>query len=116
MLSGYVTLKIYDVLGRELATLVSEKQNAGSYIDQIRRKQAVERGLFLSLGCSRVFQDDENDPYEMTAINFGLVFILKLDRDIETNRDDFGRQICFRILYRRRILRRIDSSIVFSHC
>lgn len=30
-MSSHVTLKIYDVLGREIATLVNEKQNAGSY-------------------------------------------------------------------------------------
>ena len=28
---GFVTLKIYDVLGREIATLVNEKQSTGSY-------------------------------------------------------------------------------------
>ena len=30
-ISNYVTLKIYDVLGKEVASLVNEKQNAGSY-------------------------------------------------------------------------------------
>jgi photosystem II stability/assembly factor-like uncharacterized protein len=30
--SGLVTLKIYDVLGKEVATLVNENRNAGSYI------------------------------------------------------------------------------------
>ena len=29
--SGQVTLKVYDMLGREIATLVSERENAGSY-------------------------------------------------------------------------------------
>jgi len=29
--NSYVTLKVFDVLGREVMTLVSEKQNAGSY-------------------------------------------------------------------------------------
>ena len=28
---GYVTLKVYDLLGREVATLVNEYKNAGSY-------------------------------------------------------------------------------------
>jgi len=28
---GYVTLKVYDMLGREVATLVNEQKNAGSY-------------------------------------------------------------------------------------
>ncbi|MFC2092773.1 YCF48-related protein [Bacteroidota bacterium] len=30
--NGYVVLKIYDLLGREIASLVNEKQNAGSYL------------------------------------------------------------------------------------
>jgi hypothetical protein len=29
--SGFVTLKVFDLLGKEVATLVNEKQNAGSY-------------------------------------------------------------------------------------
>jgi hypothetical protein len=29
--SGMVTLKIYDILGSEVATLVNENMNAGSY-------------------------------------------------------------------------------------
>jgi Secretion system C-terminal sorting domain len=33
-LSGHVTLKIYDVLGREVATIVNEKMAAGSYTRQ----------------------------------------------------------------------------------
>lgn len=28
---GFVSLKIYDVLGNEIATLVNEKKNPGSY-------------------------------------------------------------------------------------
>jgi len=31
---GYVSLKIYDINGREISTLVNEKMSAGSYIVQ----------------------------------------------------------------------------------
>ncbi|MCY7360510.1 MAG: T9SS type A sorting domain-containing protein, partial [Ignavibacteria bacterium] len=31
---GFVSLKVYDVLGIEVATLVNEKKNAGSYTVQ----------------------------------------------------------------------------------
>jgi len=30
-LTGFVTLKVYDVLGNEIATLINEEQNAGSH-------------------------------------------------------------------------------------
>ena len=30
-IAGNVTLKVYDLLGREVATLVNEEKNAGSY-------------------------------------------------------------------------------------
>jgi len=30
--SGFVSLKVFDLLGKEVATLVNEKQNAGSYV------------------------------------------------------------------------------------
>ncbi|MBK7159391.1 MAG: T9SS type A sorting domain-containing protein [Ignavibacteria bacterium] len=30
-ISNYVTIKVYDVLGNEVATLINQKQNAGSY-------------------------------------------------------------------------------------
>lgn len=32
--AGFTTLKIYDILGKEIATLVNEKQNAGTYMVQ----------------------------------------------------------------------------------
>ena len=50
--SSYVTLKVYDLLGREVATLVNEFKQAGVYNSQfsIRNLPAGRQGLQLSSG------------------------------------------------------------------
>lgn len=46
-LKGYVTLKVYDILGNEIATLINGNQNAGSYSAEF---SAESGGLNLSSG------------------------------------------------------------------
>ena len=46
--SGFVTLKIYDLLGREVATLVNEYKNAGSYNSQFSiRNYRLSSGVYF---------------------------------------------------------------------
>jgi len=47
--NSFVTLKIYDLLGREIETLVSEKQNAGTYIAQFNGEQFSSGVYFYRL-------------------------------------------------------------------
>jgi hypothetical protein len=47
--NSFVTLKIYDLLGREIETLVSEKQNAGTYITQFNGEQLSSGVYFYKL-------------------------------------------------------------------
>ncbi|MBS1494796.1 MAG: T9SS type A sorting domain-containing protein [Bacteroidetes bacterium] len=46
--SGFVTLKVFDLLGKEVATLVNEKQNAGSYaIDFNSSEFSLPSGIYF---------------------------------------------------------------------
>jgi hypothetical protein len=44
--SEHVTLKVYDLLGREVATLVNEQRNAGSY-DEIFDASKLASGMYI---------------------------------------------------------------------
>jgi len=50
--SGFVTLKIYDVLGKEIQTLVSEKQGAGEYLVVFNSKGLASGIYFCKLTCN----------------------------------------------------------------
>ncbi len=47
--SGHVTLKVYDIFGREVLTLVNEFQSAGEYSIKINAKQLQGNVFFYSL-------------------------------------------------------------------
>jgi hypothetical protein len=44
--TGFVTLKIYDVLGREVATLVNAKREAGRYEAEFNAK-GLSSGIYI---------------------------------------------------------------------
>ena len=46
---AYVLLKVYDALGKEIATLVNEKQNAGSYTVEFKGEGLPSGVYFYSL-------------------------------------------------------------------
>ncbi len=54
---GYTTLKVYDILGRETVTLLSEEKSAGTYSIEIDYKSAGENlpsGVYVyQLSCNR---------------------------------------------------------------
>ncbi|MFZ5946806.1 MAG: M1 family aminopeptidase [Stygiobacter sp.] len=46
--SGYVTLKVYDILGREVATLVNEYQKTGTYSTEFRTQSSeLSSGIYV---------------------------------------------------------------------
>ena len=52
--NGFVKLVVFDILGREVQTLVNEKQNAGTYeVTFNARELSFERDLFLYVECGR---------------------------------------------------------------
>ena len=46
---GFVTLKVYDILGNEIATLVNEEKPAGTY--EITCMQSNCQAAFISINC-----------------------------------------------------------------
>lgn len=57
--SGFVTLKVYDILGNEVATLVNEYQNAGSYnslfsVHQVNGGQSGNSQLSSGVYCYKL--------------------------------------------------------------
>lgn len=55
---GFVTLKIYDILGREVATLVNEKQNAGNY-EVIFDANNLSSGIYLYMLQSDYYSESK---------------------------------------------------------
>ena len=49
--NSFVTLKIYDVLGKEVSTLVNEKQNAGEYLAVFNASGLSSGVYFYKLSC-----------------------------------------------------------------
>ncbi|MFZ5946881.1 MAG: T9SS type A sorting domain-containing protein, partial [Stygiobacter sp.] len=46
--SGYVTLKVYDILGKEVATLVNEYQKSGTYSTEFRTQSSeLSSGIYV---------------------------------------------------------------------
>ncbi len=54
---SFVTVKIFDMLGREVATLVNQMKEAGSYFVEWNASQNDKRCLFLSAQCRLLFDD-----------------------------------------------------------
>lgn len=53
--NSFVTLKIFDVLGREVATLVNEERPTGSFrLQWNARQKAGERSIVLSYDSRRL--------------------------------------------------------------
>ena len=55
----FVTLKVYDVLGNEIATLVNEEKQPGTYEVEfqtvIQQTSSIFRNLFLSTQSWRIY-------------------------------------------------------------
>ena len=46
-MNNHVTLKVYDLLGKEIATLVNEQKNAGTYSIQFSAKGEFGSGIYF---------------------------------------------------------------------
>ena len=72
---GLVTIKVFDVLGKEIETLVNESLKPGTYGSCIRRLELSERCLFLQALCGWVYGDKKNGNDKIGII----VLILRQD-------------------------------------
>ncbi len=63
-----VTLKVYDILGREVATLVNEEKPAGEYEVEFNGSESTKRDLFLSVKGWTIFRNEENDFVEISEL------------------------------------------------
>ena len=66
--SNHVTLRLYDAIGREVATLVDEYKQAGSYDVQFNASQAVERRLFLSNSSGKLCRYEKDGVDEVRKV------------------------------------------------
>ncbi len=57
---GFVTLKVYDMLGNEVATLVNEEKQPGIYEVEFDGKELFKRSLYLPAKDSKLFEDNKN--------------------------------------------------------
>ncbi|MDW8466690.1 MAG: hypothetical protein RML35_11145 [Chloroherpetonaceae bacterium] len=60
-----VSLKVFDALGREVATLASGRQEAGRYAVCVQRQRIGIRTLLLPFASRQVCRDQENDAGEV---------------------------------------------------
>ena len=58
---SFVTIKIYDVLGSEVATLVNEEKPIGTYELSWNAENLTKRSLFLSTKSRQLCRDEKND-------------------------------------------------------
>ncbi len=70
--SQLVTLKIFDVLGREVATLVNEEKPAGSYEFEFSADRLTSGIYFYKLQAGSFVRNKEDDSFEVE------IFILTL--------------------------------------
>jgi hypothetical protein len=52
--SGDVTLKVFDILGNEIATLVDEYKPAGRYEVEFNPESSIQHLEFISISCEQV--------------------------------------------------------------
>ena len=59
--SSFVSLKVFDILGNEVSTLVNRELTVGSYEVEFISIRNSKRSIFLYIHCRRIFEDIEND-------------------------------------------------------
>ena len=62
---GLVTLRVYDILGSEVAALVNEEKPAGSYELKWNAANLPKRSVFLQNTSRKFYRYEEDDPVEM---------------------------------------------------
>ncbi|MDZ7623591.1 MAG: hypothetical protein U5J96_03970 [Ignavibacteriaceae bacterium] len=75
---GFVSLKVYDVLGSEVATLVNEELAAGSYEINFHAGKTFGRSLFLYFICGKLLQFKKNDSSSLRCIKKLYLEILRI--------------------------------------